>query len=127
MSKKMSLDLFQLFSNCPTNIGSISSKTAFYFQFIFYLSCVLRTGNLICVLPNSPLIYYPDTLHLQVSWRLEANMGNLQPSITAGTSGLPSLQGCRDIRSQDGQPNPAVAHPDNSGLRLYLYLPHSSQ
>jgi len=24
-----------------------------------------RTGNLICVLPNSPLIYYPDTLHLQ--------------------------------------------------------------
>merc|ERR1719251_698757 len=24
-----------------------------------------KTGNLICVLPNSPLIYYPDTLHLQ--------------------------------------------------------------
>jgi len=24
-----------------------------------------KTGNLICVLPNSPLIYYPDNLHLQ--------------------------------------------------------------
>ena len=81
----------------------------------------LRTGSLICVLPNAPLIYYPDTLNLQVRTAIHYTITILY---LPGTRSLPSIQDCSDVWSPDCELRASVCNTWTDSRHLGLLLPY---